>query len=321
MPHRAIVTGASGFIGGALVTRLREAGWEVTGVGRRELNEPGCLSHDLACPLPASLDGQYDAVVHAAARSSPWGRRREFERDNVLATRKVVEFCRRNGSPRLVYVSSASVYYRPGHQLGMTEATPLPRRSVNHYAATKRAAEAVVRGYGRSWAILRPRAVYGPGDTVLLPRIVKAARAGRLPLIVPRGGPVVGDLIYVENLVDHLERAASDASVQGDSNLTDNQPVPIYEFLLGVFERLGIAAPTRRVSVRSAMLGAHALELGHRLFAPGREPAITRFGVHVFAYSKTFDVQKMLGVFGPPRVPLEEGVERTVRWLVDQGGA
>jgi 2-alkyl-3-oxoalkanoate reductase len=284
----------------------------VTGIGRRSLPLAGYFVHDLSRPLPPSFDLPFDVVVHNAARSSPWGRREEFERHNVQATQHVIDACLRQGRPKLLFLSSSSVYYRPAHQLGITEETPLPSRPINDYAATKRKAEALVRRYPGSWAILRPRAVIGPGDTVLFPRILRAARAGRLPLLISPDGPVVGDLIYIDNLVDSVVRAATAADVQGCFNLTNNEPVPILDFLLDVFDRLGIPAPRRRVSVRTAMVTARLLEWFYTVCLPDREPPITRFGVHVFAYSKTFNVSKMLVTMGQPRVPLTEGVKRIV---------
>ena len=315
MSSRVLITGSSGFIGTHLVRRFREVGWTVSGIGRRSLDEPGYLSHDLVRPLPALLDGPIDVVVHAAARSNPWGTRTQFESDNVVGTRNVIDFCLRNGRPRLIYVSSSSVYYRPQHQLNITEETPLPDRHVNLYAATKRQAEDLVRAYPGPWVILRPRAVFGPGDTVLLPRIIRAAQQGRLPVLYSTDGPVIGDLIYIDNLVDAVLTAATDDRVSGVFNLTNNQPVPILEFLFTVFDRLGIDRPRRRVSARTAMVMAGLLEAFHRVFLPRTEPAITRFGVHVFRYSKTFDVSRAIEHLGPPRVSLDEGLQRTVDWF------
>lgn len=288
-------------------------GWETTGIGRRPLPASSYVQHDVTTPLP--FEEPFDVVIHAAARSSPWGSRREFERQNVDATRNVIDWCSAHGRPRLIYISSSSVYYRPGPQLQITEETPLPEKAVNHYAATKREAEELVQRYAGNWVILRPRAVFGPGDTVLLPRILQAARAGRLPLLTSRYGPAIGDVIYIDNLVDCIVHAATTQRIDGCFNLTNNEPLPIQEFLLDLFRRLGIPAPARRVPVRTAMFAAGMLELVHALFLPWREPSITRFGIHVFAYSKTFDVTKMLKTMGTPRVALAEGVERTVSWL------
>ncbi len=299
--------------------RFGTLGWSVTGIGRRPLPLAGYLAHDLCQPLPSSLDVPFDVVVHAAARSSPWGRREEFERQNVLATQHVLDACLRQGRPKLIFISSSSVYYQPAHQLGITEETPFPSKPINEYAATKRKAEALVEQYPGNWVILRPRAVIGPGDTVLFPRVLRAAQAGRLPLLISPDGPVVGDLIYIDNLVDCVVRAASAADITGCFNLTNNEPVAIIDFLLDVFARLGIPAPRRRLSVRTAMVSARILEWFYALCLPNREPPITQFGVHVFAYSKTFNVAKMLGTIGPPCVPLSEGVERIVSWVKGGG--
>jgi nucleoside-diphosphate-sugar epimerase len=308
-----LITGSSGFVGGHLFDRFQAMGWDVTGVGRRAMVRAGYVAHDLAEGVP--FDRSFDAVIHAAARASPWGRRAEFERQNVLATKNVIEHCVAHGLPKLVFISSSSVYYADGHQLGITEETLMPAKAVNDYAATKRKAEELVCGYPGEWAILRPRAVFGPRDTVLLPRILEAARRGKLPLLIAPDGPAVGDLIYIDNLIDCIVRAATDRGIRGDFNLTNNEPVVIQDFLFELFRRLDLPPPQRRVSVCTAMIAAGAIELVHRLFLPRREPAITRFGIHVFAYSKTFDVSKMLAAMGPPRVSLAEGLERTVEWI------
>jgi 2-alkyl-3-oxoalkanoate reductase len=309
-PGRVLVTGASGFVGQHLCRRFAALGWSVTGIGRRPLDVPGYVRHDLATPLPLETLGPFDVVVHAAARASPWGSRRQFEADNVVATRLLLDACVRHGLPRFVFVSSSSVYYRAEHQLGITEKTPFADPAINRYAESKQRGERLVRDYPGRWAILRPRAVFGPGDTVLLPRVLRAARAGRLPLLEAPDGPVVGDLIYIDNLVDAIIRAAADPAIDGDVNLTNDEPVPILAFLLDILDRLGIPAPRKRVSVRMAMRMAGLIET--LWFLPGIEPPITRFGVHVFAYSKTFDVSKMRAHFGPPRISIAEGVARTV---------
>jgi nucleoside-diphosphate-sugar epimerase len=310
---RILVTGASGFVGGRFMARFRHRPeLELHGVGRRALDDPRYTSLDLSRPF--ELPFTPDVVVHAAARASPWGRRHEYERDNVEATRQVLAFCERRGRPRLVYVSSSSVFYRPGHQLGLTEESPIGPRFVNEYARTKHVGEMLVSRYQGSWAIVRPRAVFGPGDTVLFPRILEAARRGRLPLLETDGPPAIGDLVYIDTLLDYLLAIAIRRELSGSYNLTNGEPVPIQPFLLDVFARLGLPAPTRRVSVRTAMLAASVTEGTYRLLRLRGEPPITRFGVGVFAWSKTFDVTKSRAALGPPSVSLAEGVEAFVRW-------
>ena len=311
---KILVTGASGFVGGAYFRRFRDRpGLILHGVGRRSLSMPGYTAVDLSRPFDIDFDP--DVVVHAAARASPWGTRAEYHQQNVVATQHVIDYCRRHGLPRLVYVSSSSVFYRDGDQLGITEDSPIGPRFVNDYAATKHAGEELTAAYAGEWSIVRPRAVFGPGDTVLFPRILEAARRGRLPLIDNGGAPAVGDLIYIDTLCDYLHLAAtSPQSPRRAFNLTNNQPVPILPFLFDVFDRLGIPRPTRKVSLRTAMLAARGGEAIYRLLRLSGEPPVTRFGVGVFAWSKTFDVSRAIAAFGPPSTSLAHGVERFVEW-------
>lgn len=319
---RVLVTGASGFVGGRFIERVRDRpDIAVHGLGRRTRPGPGYTSHDLGTPLRALSDRAFvpDVVIHAAARATPWGSAAEFQRDNVAATQHVIDFCLAHGRPRLVYVSSSSVFYQDGPQLGLTEGSPIGPRFVNRYAETKAAGERLVQAYPGSWAIARPRAVFGPGDTVLFPRILAAAKAGKLPRFeTGAAGPAMGDLIYVDTLVDYLLALALRPELTRTYNLTNAQPVPIQDFLFDVFARLGLPAPTRTVSVKTAMVAATATEAVWTLLRRTGEPPITRFGVGVFAWSKTFDVTRMLADLGPPSVSIAEGVDAFVRWQQDQ---
>ncbi len=318
MSCRVLITGVSGFVGGALGVYLRSlGGYHVTGVSRgaaRAGSVDAFLSWDLTRALPADL-GRFDAVVHAAALSAPWGRPEAFRAANVGATANVLEFAK--GCGKFVFISSSSVYYRHGDQLGITEGTALPERAINLYAATKVEGERLVRGAGLPYVILRPRAVFGPGDTVLFPRILRAAKKGVLPRMKRADGTApVGDLIYSENLSYYIERALA-VPCSGDFNLTNNEPVDLFAFLQEVVGRLGLRPAERAVPVGVAFAMAGMMEWGSRVFGGYREPPITRFGVEVMAYSKTFDVARAVAAFGAPPVSLREGVERFVEW---QGG-
>jgi len=317
MSCRVLLTGVSGFVGGALGVYLRSlGGYHVTGVSRGVARKGAVdmfRSWDLTQPLPPDL-GEFDAIVHAAALSAPWGAPASFQSQNVLATANVLAFARRGGCGKFVFVSSSSVYYRHGDQLGITEETPFPESPINLYAATKVEAERLVRESGLDTVILRPRAVFGPGDTVLFPRILRAARRGVLPRMKRTDGTSpMGDVIYIENLCHYMERALA-LPCSGSFNLTNNQPVDLFAFLQDVVGRLGLRPAERAVPVGVAFAIAGMMEWGSRVFGGYREPPITRFGVEVMAYSKTFDVTRAIAVFGPPPVSLEEGVERFVRW-------
>lgn len=317
MSCRVLITGVSGFVGGALGCFLRaKGGYHVTGVSRgaaREGSVDEFHAWDLTRPLPPDW-GPFDAIIHAAALSAPWGKPEAFRSQNVLATENMLAFARVRSCRKFVFISSSSVYYRHGDQLGITEETPFPPEPINLYAATKVEGEQRVRSSGLPHVILRPRAVFGPGDTVLFPRILRAARKGVLPRMKrPDGTAPLGDVIYIENLSHYIERAVA-LPCEGAFNLTNNQPVDLFAFLQDVVARLGLRPAERAVPVRVAFAVASAMEWGSRVFGGYREPPITRFGVEVMAYSKTFNVRRALEAFGPPPVSLAEGVERFVEW-------
>jgi 2-alkyl-3-oxoalkanoate reductase len=317
MTTRILITGASGFVGGSFCRRFGgRADLEIRGIGRRAADLPGYVRADLTRPL--QLDWRPDVVIHAAARSSPWGTARDFHEQNVVATRNVLDFCESRQVPRFVYISSSSVFYREMDQLGITETSPVGPDFVNYYARTKYEGERLAQEFSGSSVIVRPRAVFGPGDTVLFPRILRAARAGRMALIERPGGPAVGDLIYIDSLSDYLLHAALDPGVTGDFNLTNGEPVEIQSFLLRIFDELGLARPARRIPRDRALLVASLIEGLYKLFGIRSEPPITRFGVGVLGFSKTFDVSKCLRVLGRPSVSLEDGVRHFIAWQMQQ---
>lgn len=314
---KLMITGASGFIGGRFMQRFRGTpDLQLLGIGRRTLANADYRSVDLsrAGALDAVADFAPDVVIHAAALSAPFAKRSEYMRHNVDATAHVIDWCRAHGRPRLVYISSSSVHYQPRDQLGMREDDPVGPTFANTYAETKAAGETLVRGYEGAWTILRPRAVFGPGDTVLFPRLLAAAKRGKLPRIVRDAPPAVGDLIAVDTLVDYMLRAAQLPEAVGAFNLSHGEPVPMQAFIADIFRRLDLPTPTREVPYRVAHAAAHMAELAWTLLPLRGEPPVTRFGIDVLSFSKTFDIAKARSVLGAPSQTLAEGVDVFVDW-------
>lgn len=236
-------------------------------------------------------------------------------------TRHVLEWARDHGSPPVHYVSSSSVFYTRADQLGITERSPIPAPAdqINIYSRSKLAGERLVESYRGPWSILRPRAVFGPGDTVLLPRVVTAARAGRLPLLVRREPePVLTDLTHVDVVAHYVVEAVA-RELTGPANLTNGEPVELYPFLFGLLDDLGLPRPTRRLPVGTAMALARASEIASATMLGYREPPITTFGVSMFAHSKTFDITRCRRLLGPPPLTVEQGRRSLVDWWRDGG--
>lgn len=315
---RILVTGSNGFIGARIVADALARGWEVVGLGRAARSATpvtAYVRHDLSRPLPSdAIPGPIDAVVHCAALAAPWAPPGAFVAANVDGTAAIVRWAAEHGAPHLVYVSSSSVHYRDEDQLGLTESSPIPPddEQINVYSRTKRIGERIVERYPGPWTVLRPRAVFGPGDTVLLPRIIEAARRGVLPVLEPAGGPRVRcDVTYVDTVAHYVTQAVA-ANARGAYVLTNAEPVDLYPFLLGILGRLGVEPRLRRVPVGVARGLAGAAERVSALLLDYREPPVTRFGVSVLARSKTFDVSRTRTDLGDPAVSLDDGVRRLV---------
>ncbi|TZF80311.1 NAD-dependent epimerase/dehydratase family protein, partial [Cognatilysobacter lacus] len=256
------------------------------------------------------------AVVHAAALSSPWGRRRDFVRANVDATENVARACVAAGVPRLVHVSTPGIYHDGRPHRGIREDHPLPAQAVNHYAATKREAEARVRditgGTGVSTVILRPRAIFGPGDTSLLPRIAHALRRGRLPRI--GDGECLVDLTYIDSAVAAV-RAAMDAPTRFDGrafNVSNGEPVRIWEVIDALAHSLGVPRPRPRVPAGIAWTLAAACEGAYRMVGAQREPPLLRYGVELLSVDMTLDIERARRELGyQPPVGMQAALETT----------
>lgn len=327
---QVLVTGATGFLGSYVARRLAELGWRVTGTGRnpaagRSLTEAGVIfmPGDLrdAAAMHAACKGQR-YVLHCGALSAPWGAYSEFYGCNVDGTRHVIEGCRRHGVERLVHISTPSVYFDYQTRLNIRETDPLPRRPVNHYAATKLVSEGLTlqaHGENLQTVVLRPRAIFGPGDQTLFPRLLHVNNGRGIPLL--NGGAALIDLTYVGNVAEAMLLCCrAQAAAMGQVyNLSGGQPLPFRELLSALFERLDIPLRTREVPWRAAYAAAGLLELGHRLLPILGEPPLTRFTVGSVAVSQTLDISRARQWLGyEPQVSALEGLDRFAAWWREQ---
>ena len=212
----ALVTGATGFLGQAVTKDLIARGYQVRAVGRnrekgRHLQSIGAefLTMDVRDGVAINRATQnVDVAVHCAAVAAPWGDRNEFRSTNVDGTRNIIEGCLHNSVRRMVYVSTASVVSQFSDQLDINENMPAPRHFVSEYAKTKWLAEEEVRKIPvreLQTVILRPKAIYGPGDNNIFPRIIKAARIGRLPMI--GDGCAITNITHISDAVSGIRLA------------------------------------------------------------------------------------------------------------------
>ncbi|MFK3649350.1 NAD-dependent epimerase/dehydratase family protein [Lysobacter enzymogenes] len=328
--RRIVVTGATGFLGGALARHLAATRpWQqVVGLGRdaqrgRALQAQGVEFHALDLTDEAAvhriLRGA-DTVVHCAALSSPWGRREAFVAANLTATEHVVAACIARQVRRLVHISTPGIYHDGAPHRGIREDQPLPATPVNDYAATKLAAERVVfercAAAGVSALALRPRAIFGPGDSAILPRLAQALRAGKLPRIGSEDCQV--DLSYIDNVVDACVLAMDASWRLGGRvyNISNGEPVAIWNVIDRLADALSLPRPRKRMPKPLALALASAVEAFHRRFRPDTEPALLRYGVELLSVDMTLDISRARDELGyRPRVNMDDALNKTLHEL------
>ena len=317
MTRRALVTGATGGLGLALTQALLHAGYVVRATGRNaaaidRLRAMGAeaLAGDLFTLGPHAVCKDIDAVFHAAALSSPWGPDADFQRANVDLTRDLLAAAQRAGVGSFVFVSSPSVYARWIDQTGLTEKTPWPDRPLNAYSRTKGEAERLVLAADtpdfRTVAI-RPRAIIGPDDAVLLPRILRLVKRGRFPQF--RDGRALVELTDVRDAARALILADVRREAVGGQaiNITGGAALPIRDLIRRLGQALGVEVSTVSIPLplgQALAVGADAL---CRLL-PGRpEPVLTPYTLSTLAWSQTFDLSKARRLLGYE--PVHDAVE------------
>ncbi|MBS0295157.1 MAG: NAD-dependent epimerase/dehydratase family protein [Proteobacteria bacterium] len=310
MSRRALVTGATGGLGLALVRALRAGGYAVRATGRDAQVQAALEAEGAEVALADLTEGPQtvarlcqgmDVVFHAAALSSPWGPEAEFQRINVQATHDLLAAARSAGCEGLVFVSSPSVYARLRDQTDLTEDDPPAPRPMNAYARSKLAGERAVltaNQPGFFTTAIRPRALVGPDDRVLLPRLLQVLRRGRFP--APRGGRALIELTDVRDAARALVLADQrrDQAAGQVFNISGGRPLSVAVLAARLGEAIG--RDIRQVSAPwPVMWAAASLVEGLARAAPGRpEPPVTAYGVATLAFSQTFDLSLAREVLG-----------------------
>ena len=321
---RALVTGATGCLGRNLVERLIEDGKGVVATGRNARVGTALSSRGAAFVRADIADREavaaaargVDVVFHCAALAAPWGSPEEFRRVNVDGTASAVDAAISAGAA-MVHVSTPSIYFDFRDRLDIDEYDDLPARQVNEYARTKLLAEAVVdlavETRGLRAVTIRPRAIFGPHDTALFPRVIAASRGGRVPLV--GRGHVLADVTCVSNVVDAMLLAAGKAdSLAGRKyNITNGTPILVHDLLAMAFHGMGLEFRPRRLPYPAAYCAASMMELAACITR--KEPRLTRYSAGVLRYHQTLSIRRARAELGyTPRKSTAAGVGEYARW-------
>jgi nucleoside-diphosphate-sugar epimerase len=323
----ALVTGASGFIGGRLAERrATEEGMNVRAMVRNtnraerlrrlplEIIEADLLD---SRSLLKAIEG-CDLVFHCAALVRETGNRDVFFRINVKGTENILDVSSHAGAKRFVHFSSVAVYgMNPPDKTD--ETTPV-QPCGNLYCDTKIAAEnAVWATYQKKKLpviVIRPANVYGPHSNPWTIRPMRLVNSGQMVLI--NEGTGICNYVYIDNLLDATIAATKrDQSVGEVYLISDGIGAPWKEFF-GYYARMAGMGNIRSVPVVVGKAIALGMEIISRV--TGKPPKITREAVRFLTSQARFNIAKARMELGyQPRFSLDEGMKLTEHWLREEG--
>ena len=333
---RVLVTGGGGFLGGALCRgllargdtpisfqRRRSAALDALGVEQRLGDLADAAAVQRAC-------AGVDAVLHNAAKAGQWGSRESYFSANVAGTDHVIAACRAQGIRRLVYTSTPSVTHsgRTPVEGGNEANTPYGEGFKAWYPASKKLAEQrlLAANDGQLATVaLRPRLIWGPGDTQLLPRLVDRAVAGRLRFV--GDGDNRMDTTFVDNAVDAHLRALDalepGAACAGHAYFISNgEPLSAREIVNDLLRAADAPEVDATIPFGLAYAAGAVLEGVWKVFRLDGEPVMTRFLAEQLSTPHWYDISAAERDFGyRPRVSVAEGLAQTAAWWRREGAA
>jgi nucleoside-diphosphate-sugar epimerase len=253
---RAFVTGGSGFVGGRVIRELRTRGIEVAALARSagsatqvEALGATAVRGDLddVAAMQAGMAGA-NVVIHAAAHVAEHGPIAEFLRVTVGGTEHVLAAARAAGVARFVHVSTEAVLADGTPIVQADETRPRATDPVGPYPLSKGLAEERVlaaNAEGFATIIVRPRFIWGAGDTSLIPKIVDLVKRGKFAWI--GGGRHLSSSCHVDNVVEGVLLAAERGTPGEIYFLTDGPPVEFRSFLSELVSTYGVDAGGRSV--------------------------------------------------------------------------
>ena len=313
---RVLVTGATGFLGKYLVEELINNGYEVVAQGRKEniLNnlKEQYKVNILKCSLNEikNIDMNIDCVIHAAALSTVWGKWQDFYDSNVLGTENVIKFCLKNNVRRLIYVSSPSIYSAKFDRFNIKEEDFDKNNKLNFYIKSKILAEDLINKIDNQkleTVIIRPRGLFGIGDTSIVPRLINANSKIGIPLF--NDGKNVVDITCVENVAYSLRLAMEKEEANGNIyNITNGDPTEFKNILDKLFTELEERANYRKMNINLMYFVASVIELFYKLFRIYKEPKYT---IATLGYSQSLNIEKAKKDLDyNPKITLEEGKKK-----------
>jgi hypothetical protein len=314
---RIFLTGASGFIGGAVASSLK-ARHDIVAMSRSERSDVAIralgvspVRSALGAVAPEHVAGA-EVVIHCAAHVEAWGPREVFWQTNVEGTRQLLEVARRAGVRRFLFVGTEAALFRGQDMLEIDETYPYPAATPYLYSETKAEAERLVLAAndpanGFATISIRPRLVWGPGDQTILPILKRMIAEGRFMWL--DGGRARTSTTHVANLVHALELALTKGRGGEAYFVTDGEETTMRAFLTALLGTQGVKAPDRSLPGFVARGAAAVLERVWRLLGLRSEPPLPALAAGQMSRHCTIRIDKIRRELGyAPVISVREGL-------------
>ncbi|MDT8420522.1 MAG: NAD(P)-dependent oxidoreductase [Desulfuromonadales bacterium] len=322
-----LVTGGTGFTGAALVLRLLELGHEVVSLD----NQPGIFSERLTAAgarvvtgsvtdkqLVSKVTEGVEVVFHLAAAFRKLNVPDSHYFDvNVNGTRWVMEAAEKQGVKKVVYCSTQGVHGNIDNPPGNEKSPIAP---ADYYQQTKYEGEEVVQEFiakGMNCTILRPTAIYGPGDPERFFMIFRRVKNGTFPMF--GSGATTYHPVYIDNLVDAFVLAMDPEKGKGGTYIIgDEEYVPIKDLVVRVAKAMDVPVKVPHYPILPLVIAGHLCEKICKPF--GITPPIFPRRVDWYRQYRGFDISKAKNELGyQPRIGLDEGLKNTAEWYKQEG--
>ncbi len=325
--EKVLVTGGTGFTGKALVKRLIDEGFDVTALDCRaghktdEIKQWGAklvMGSVTDFPLMQQLTKDTDVVFHVAAAFRELNVSNQVYRDvNVNGTKNVLEASLQNKVKKFVYCSTCGVHGNVENPPGDESA---PIEPADYYQQSKYDGEVIVEDFvkkGLKATILRPAAIYGPGDPGRYLMIFKRVKKGLFPIF--GNGKTLYHPVYIDNLIDAFILASKEDVGNGEAYLiADENFVEIKDLVNQVGNSLGVDVKTPHLPLLPLILLGHICEKVCKPFHI--TPPIFPRRVDWFRQNRAFNIDKAKRELGySPKVDLNIGLKKTADWYKKEG--
>jgi nucleoside-diphosphate-sugar epimerase len=324
---KVLVTGGTGFTGKALVRRMLDEGHEVValdykeGYKTAEIRDWGAelVLGSITDPSTVERCMRGVKVVHhvAAAFRELNVPRSHYHDVNVEGTRLLLQAALEQGVRKFVYCSTCGVHGNVDHPPGGEDA---PIQPADYYQETKYEAEPIVLDYvakGLKTTILRPAAIFGPGDTGRYRMIFKQLQRGWFPMF--GSGEVFYHSLYIDNFLDAFVLAMDEDRGVGQAYLiADDHYVTIKDLVRRSAQAMGTDVRFVHLPVWPIVAAGYVVEAACKPF--GLEPPVHPRRVDWYRQTRAFKIDKARQELGyVPRISLDEGLRRAVQWYEREG--